>query len=669
MLFRRLGRVLDDVRRSAIVTGAVPLTDKQLVELFVVEGNQAGFEALVRRYGPMVFGVCRRVLRNTHDAEDAFQATFLVLVRKAARLRQREAVGNWLYGVAYRTALHARNRAMRRQVKEAAAEPLATEESSGQGAVRLELEAAVDQALSRLPEKYRIPVVLCDLQGKTQRQAAEELRCPEGTVSSRLARGRDLLRKGLGRHAPALAGGTGAVVLQTNTAAVLPASLVAATVRSAALVGKSTSVAAAGLAPHVAALLEGVLRSMLLAKMKYVAAVLMVMAVLGAAAGFIVNRLGAAHVLVVDRPGDAIVAKAGEIKAGQAEQQRKDQNQVGAEGAPVIAEAKADEQAKEPPGQKKQELLYGGKSFQDWRSVLLTDLKPETRMEAIAAIGAFGRNGYGDEATAAIFEVMKKYNAEEDIAGQMRVIGAAQSALDDIGEKALPALAKELESKNVNDRRMAATTLTRLTRNASDEARRILLRALNDDDGLVRQRALEAVALLKQNKRWTDELVASLSAKEKQELAVKLVDSVKDKNMAVRQYAAMVIGWLGPGGKAAVPALIELVGEKTQPKGAGSKKGISPLYSARRVAIDALGLIGPDAKEAVPALIVVVKSTDVVRQGPSTDSMLGLAAIEALGRIGPAANAAMPVLLDIMASDGQANFKDAAAAALERIGK
>jgi DNA-directed RNA polymerase specialized sigma24 family protein len=96
MPFRRLGRVLDGVRRSAIVTGAVPMTDAQLIELFVVNGDQAGFEALVRRYGPMVFGVCRRVLHNSHDAEDAFQATFLVLVRKASRLRRCEAVGNWL---------------------------------------------------------------------------------------------------------------------------------------------------------------------------------------------------------------------------------------------------------------------------------------------------------------------------------------------------------------------------------------------------------------------------------------------------------------------------------------------------------------------------------------------------------------------------------------------
>ena len=152
----------------------------------------AVFEAIVRRHGPMVWGVCRRVLRDHHDAEDAFQATFLVLARKAASVMPREKLGNWLYGVAYQTAMKARAMRAKRRGREGQVpdmpEPMAVPDD-----LRDDLAESLDRELSRLPEKYRTPIILCDLEGRTHREAASQLGWPIGTVSSRLSRARSML--------------------------------------------------------------------------------------------------------------------------------------------------------------------------------------------------------------------------------------------------------------------------------------------------------------------------------------------------------------------------------------------------------------------------------------------------------------------------------------------
>src|SRR5262245_53131855 len=192
-------------------------SDAQLLEGFFARRDEAAFTALVRRHGPMVLGVCQRVLHDLCDAEDAFQATFLVFVRKAATLRKPERVSNWLYGVAYRTALRARAQRVRQRAFE---KPLLDLPSSEPVAelVWQELRPILDQELNRLPDRYRSPLVLCYLEGKTKRQAARQLGRPEGTVSTQLARGRDILRQRLTRRGLMLSAAVLMAALSQETA-------------------------------------------------------------------------------------------------------------------------------------------------------------------------------------------------------------------------------------------------------------------------------------------------------------------------------------------------------------------------------------------------------------------------------------------------------------------
>ena len=168
-------------------------SDRQLLERFVRYRDEAAFERLVRRHGPMVLGVCRRVLGRAEDAEDAFQATFLVLMRKAAVIAQPELLGNWLYGVASRIARKARAQIFRRRRVEQEAPPLGSTEELRDECWR-ETRALLVRELARLPLRYREPLALCYLQGLTNKEAARRLGWPTGSISYRLARGRKLLR-------------------------------------------------------------------------------------------------------------------------------------------------------------------------------------------------------------------------------------------------------------------------------------------------------------------------------------------------------------------------------------------------------------------------------------------------------------------------------------------
>jgi RNA polymerase sigma factor (sigma-70 family) len=290
----RIGSAFQKFRQvEAVRAGGV--TDGQLLDQFVARREEAAFEALVRRHGPMVLGVCRRILNDGHDAEDAFQATFLVLVRKAASIVPRAVVGNWLYGVAYRTALKARTQAARRRAKEKQAKPVPHAEESDRPWD--ELLPLLDQEMSGLPDKYRVPIVLCDLEGKTRKEAARYLGWPEGTLSSRLALGRARLARRLSRASgKMLSGATLALALSQKTAsACVPGSLLAVTVKAATLVAAGQSAAGGIISIPVAALTKGVLQAMLLSKVKIAAVVLLGLAVIGTGTGWIGGWMPAAE--------------------------------------------------------------------------------------------------------------------------------------------------------------------------------------------------------------------------------------------------------------------------------------------------------------------------------------------------------------------------------------
>jgi len=268
------GEVLQHLCTS-MLRGAGGLSDRQLLEIFIDRRDEAAFEAIVRRHGSMVMGVCRRILRNHHDAEDAFQAAFLVLVRKAAVIGTRELLAGWLYGVAYNTALKGKAAAARRRLKgrQATAMLEAEAEASQPAGDWLPI---LDRELNGLPDKYRLPIVLCELQGKPHKEAARELGCPIGTLSGRLSRGRALLAKRLARYGLALTvGSLSAALAQQEVSASVPPTVVSATVKAAT---------AGAISAEIAALTEGVVKAMLLAKLKMVTMILGTVAVLIAAA-------------------------------------------------------------------------------------------------------------------------------------------------------------------------------------------------------------------------------------------------------------------------------------------------------------------------------------------------------------------------------------------------
>ncbi|AWM39870.1 ECF RNA polymerase sigma factor SigW [Gemmata obscuriglobus] len=267
------------------VAGAGARTDGQLLDSFARRRDQGAFAELVHRHGAMVLGVCRRVLGNAADADDAFQAVFLVLARKAAAVRDRERLGPWLHGVAFNAARRLKRSNLRRTARERGRAGQ-LEQTAGAADERAELHAALDEELARLPDRYRSVLVLCDLEGRTRKEAAHALGCPEGTVGGRLARARELLAARLGARGvcPALGALAGALV-PAGAGAVAPA-LVAALVRAVGVDELARDAARGPISSHVSELAEGVVSSMFAIKLqKVTAAVLCCGLALACAAG------------------------------------------------------------------------------------------------------------------------------------------------------------------------------------------------------------------------------------------------------------------------------------------------------------------------------------------------------------------------------------------------
>src|SRR5262249_29651056 len=195
----QLTKVMRHLRRILGAPGGGDLTDRQLLERFTADRDEEAFATLVARHAPLVLGVSRRVLGNEQDAEDVFQAAFLVLARKAGRVGWHESVGNWLYSVAYHLASRLRLQSARRRQHEREAATMQAG-NAGEGVDWQQLGRVLDDELERLPEKYRMPLLLCYLHGKTRDEAAEQLGWTLGEVQGRLERGRDLLRDRLARR-------------------------------------------------------------------------------------------------------------------------------------------------------------------------------------------------------------------------------------------------------------------------------------------------------------------------------------------------------------------------------------------------------------------------------------------------------------------------------------
>jgi RNA polymerase sigma factor (sigma-70 family) len=321
---KQLGALLEFLRAALGARGPGDTMDADLLDRFTGQRDEEAFTTLLQRHGPLVLSVCRRVLGNAEDADDAFQATFLVLVRKAGSIRKSGSLASWLHGVALRVALEARTRAARRRALEKRAESTGSTDPSGDVAGR-ELRSILDEELEQLPPKYRAPLVLHYLAGKTKDETARQLGWSEGTVSGRLARARDLLRNRLTRRGVMLTGSAlSAAVSQEATAASVSAVLEGSTLSLVSLF-TAGELAAAASTTRVLDLTERVVRTMFLSKVKLATVVLLVATAFGLGAGGLIywaqaqppegQKLHAPHpgVLGKDQPRPGEVKKPGVV--------------------------------------------------------------------------------------------------------------------------------------------------------------------------------------------------------------------------------------------------------------------------------------------------------------------------------------------------------------------
>ncbi|HEV2947795.1 MAG TPA: RNA polymerase sigma factor, partial [Gemmataceae bacterium] len=271
----QLDVVLRHIRRM-VGNGDHEETDQELLARFAAHHEEAVFERLMERHGPTVLGVCRRMLSHEQDAEDVFQATFLVLARKAKSIRQRGSLGSWLYGVAYRLALKLRATAARRQARERQAGQMIATQTSLEP-TWTDLRPILDEELQRLPDKYRAPLILCYLEGKTNVEAGRLLGWPAGSMSKRLARGRDLLRSRLTNRGLAFSTAALAALLAENAQAHVPAALWQSSLKAAVLVGAGQALTGV-VSTQVGSLVHGVIQTMFMTKLVKLSVALMLVA-------------------------------------------------------------------------------------------------------------------------------------------------------------------------------------------------------------------------------------------------------------------------------------------------------------------------------------------------------------------------------------------------------
>ncbi len=579
-------------------------TDGQLLRRFVRDQDEAAFVALVQRHGPMVLGVCRRVLGHAQDAEDAFQATFLVLVRKAHAIADAERLSNWLHGVAVRTASKLKVQQARRRVHERRAGSSAVEQApDGPGA---DLCPVLDEEIQHLPTKYRAPFLLCYLEGKTNREAAEVLGCPPGTVSSRLAWARQRLRTRLTRRGIVPGAGLAAVGLAENaagqaTAVVVSAELEARTVQLALAFAAGRVAAAGGVSLRAVILTREVLRAMFWTSWKGLAvAGLMAVSLIGAGVGVYASGMLAAGepegppAAVPDKESAKPEALKQEVARLQAELQK-----LQGEIAQLRAKLNAQPNAAEP-------VLFRGKPASFWIQAL-KDRDPAYRIDAVKAIGGIAevdrsmipiliaslkdRNpsvryqaaeSLGNLGTAVLSPLEEVMKNGTDEARQMAV-----EALSRIGRGAMPALAKALHDP---DDQVVSTAVANLARAGQrDEAAiKVLQAAVKDKSPQVRRRVIQGISSL---------VGSAPGGIRSRTLGAILVEGLNDPDVEIRRLALVGLDRLSAGfppgrapspGPGAVPALLQLLKDPKTEK------------SLRKDAYDLLNRIDPEAaKKAI----------------------------------------------------------------------
>ena len=628
-----------DVRRLAYLLCASQVSDTQLLEMYVAQGDEAAFEVLVRRYGPLVFGACHRVLRHVQDSEDAFQATFLVLARRAAAIRRDSSLANWLYGVARRTALHARGKIARRRREESLATSPTTEDAAD---ARADLEALIDKELQRLPAKYREPVILCDMLGHTKRQAARELGCPEGTVSSRLARGRELLRQRLGAKLPGFT--------SLGSLLVPPApGVIPAAAKAAGLLAKG---GLAATVPYV--LMKGVLNSMWYTRITMLAAVTLSLLTLGGGGVMIARAPGQGEPLVSQDKNEG-------SSKGLVANPFKDQ--------PVMAQDKKEPPSKTPVADlatdsnvKREDLRYDGEGFPWWKSVIDTELKPAKIAPAVDAIAAFAASGYEAESIPILITAVNRLDATTPTrdSAEEHIFDTTEAALKKIGPKVLPQLGKELENLNVNHRRWGARLLFVMAPQYREATRPLLFQGLKNSDSWVHSWALAGLTC---NSDLSASILAdqlpAMADSEKRELLRELTKSFLSRDPEPVQFLTME-SWKRSERWIANQAKMGL----TPPGGGvGGFSGIQGPSQTWRISLMAMGR---EAKNAFSELVKGLKSDGLqaqtiavlVEMGPDVaksvlpDMIKALnrddpdihLAIIALGKMGPAAKDAVPAL-------------------------
>jgi RNA polymerase sigma factor (sigma-70 family) len=274
-----LARLLSD----GTMTGADEI---QLLEQFLIHGDECAFEMILRRHAPMVLAVCRRILSDPNDVDDAFQATFLVLLKNGRSIRNHGVLGTWLHGVARRVAVRSQVNSRRRQVRECfGSEMIAREDRRSLDDDAAELRAMLDEEVTRLPERFRSALVLCDLEGRTHEQAAAQLRCPVGTVKSRLARARDRLRCRLIRRGVRSSAAVFTSALAPEPAKAVTTELLAKTLGAAARVLANREVAAGAVSVAIATLVDGTVRSMSMSVLKFATLIITAAGVIATGAG------------------------------------------------------------------------------------------------------------------------------------------------------------------------------------------------------------------------------------------------------------------------------------------------------------------------------------------------------------------------------------------------